>query len=119
MRVLTEYGDRPGEVLPVGPADPPVRHTGGLGDLLDHERWQVSGACQLRASLGGVERVGVVVDGEPAVGVFGVLERFGHRTHRLKGDMAGHYSIWVNGNWRITFRFIESDVELVDYQDCH
>ena len=41
------------------------------------------------------------------------------RTHRLKGELAGHYSIWVNGNWRITFRFIESDVELVDYQDYH
>jgi len=41
------------------------------------------------------------------------------RTHRLKGDLAGHYSIWVNGNWRITFRFIESDAELVDYQDYH
>ena len=30
-----------------------------------------------RGRLGVVERVGVVVDGEPAVGVFGVLERFG------------------------------------------
>jgi len=25
----------------------------------------------------------------------------------------------VNGSWRITFRFIESDVELVDYRDYH
>jgi proteic killer suppression protein len=41
------------------------------------------------------------------------------RTHPLKGDLAGHWSIWVNGNWRITFRFIEIDVELVDYQDSH
>jgi proteic killer suppression protein len=41
------------------------------------------------------------------------------RTQRLKGDLAGYYSIWVNGNWRITFRFIESDPELVDYQDYH
>ena len=41
------------------------------------------------------------------------------RTHRLKGDLAGHYSIWVNGNWWVTFRFIDSDVELVDYQDYH
>jgi len=41
------------------------------------------------------------------------------RTHRLKGDLVGHYSIWVNGSWRITFRFIDSDVELVDYQDYH
>jgi len=41
------------------------------------------------------------------------------RTHRLKGDLAGHWSIWVNGNWRVTFRFIKTDVELVDYQDYH
>jgi toxin HigB-1 len=41
------------------------------------------------------------------------------RTHPLKGNMAGQWSIWVNGNWRVTFRFVESDVELVDYQDYH
>ncbi|BDO42107.1 type II toxin-antitoxin system RelE/ParE family toxin [Cellulomonas sp. NTE-D12] len=41
------------------------------------------------------------------------------RTHALKGDLAGQWSIWVNGNWRVTFRFVETDVELVDYQDYH
>lgn len=41
------------------------------------------------------------------------------RTHRLKGDLAGHWSIWVNGNWRVTFRFLEDDVALVDYRDYH
>ncbi|SDB83622.1 proteic killer suppression protein [Raineyella antarctica] len=41
------------------------------------------------------------------------------RTQQLKGDLTGHWSIWVNGNWRVTFRFIEADVELVDYQDYH
>jgi proteic killer suppression protein len=41
------------------------------------------------------------------------------RTHPLKGDVAGHWSIWVNGNWRVTFRLSESDVELVGYQDYH
>ena len=41
------------------------------------------------------------------------------RTHPLKGDLAGPWSIWVNGNWRVTFRFVETDVELVDYQDYH
>ncbi|WP_233235782.1 type II toxin-antitoxin system RelE/ParE family toxin [Bordetella sp. LUAb4] len=25
----------------------------------------------------------------------------------------------VNGNWRITFRFIGADIELVNYQDYH
>ena len=41
------------------------------------------------------------------------------RIHQLKGKLAGHWSIWVNGNWRVTFRFVEQDVELVDYQDYH
>lgn len=41
------------------------------------------------------------------------------RAHELKGDLAGHWSVWVNGNWRVTFRFVGADVELVDYQDYH
>ncbi|MGH8962109.1 MAG: type II toxin-antitoxin system RelE/ParE family toxin [Jatrophihabitantaceae bacterium] len=41
------------------------------------------------------------------------------RLHPLKGELAGHWSIWVNGNWRVTFRFRKQDVELVDYQDYH
>lgn len=41
------------------------------------------------------------------------------RTHELKGDLAGHFSIRVSGNWRVTFRFVGVDVELVDYQDYH
>lgn len=41
------------------------------------------------------------------------------RTHELKGARADHWSIWVNGNWRVTFRFVGRDVELVDYQDYH
>lgn len=43
----------------------------------------------------------------------------GFRTQALKGHLDGHWSIWVNGNWRVPFRFVESDVELVDYQDYH
>jgi proteic killer suppression protein len=41
------------------------------------------------------------------------------RLHPLTHDLAGHWSVWVNGNWRLTFRFIGEDVELVDYQDYH
>lgn len=43
----------------------------------------------------------------------------GFRAHPLKGDLVGHWSVWVNGDWRITFRFVEADIELVDYQDYH
>ena len=31
----------------------------------------------------------------------------------------GHWSVWVNGNWRITFLFEGEDAVLVDYQDYH
>jgi len=41
------------------------------------------------------------------------------RLHALSGDLAGHWSIWVNGNWRLTFCFVGKDAELVDYQDYH
>ncbi|MGG6918292.1 UNVERIFIED_CONTAM: type II toxin-antitoxin system RelE/ParE family toxin, partial [Pseudomonas aeruginosa] len=37
----------------------------------------------------------------------------------LKGDLAGYWSVRVSGNWRLTFRFVGEDVELVDYQDYH
>jgi plasmid maintenance system killer protein len=41
------------------------------------------------------------------------------RLHALTGDLKGFQLITVNGNWRIIFRFIEQDVELVDYLDYH
>ncbi len=41
------------------------------------------------------------------------------RLHSLKGDLKGHWAVWVNGNWRVTFRFVGTDVELIDYQDYH
>lgn len=37
----------------------------------------------------------------------------------LKGELAGHGSIWVNGNWRLTFRFEGTDAVLVDDRDDH
>lgn len=39
--------------------------------------------------------------------------------HALKGQRAGQYAVWVNGNWRLTFAFEEKDAVIVDYQDYH
>jgi len=39
--------------------------------------------------------------------------------HPLTKDLAGHYSVSVNGNWRMTFTFEDEDALLVDYQDYH
>jgi proteic killer suppression protein len=41
----------------------------------------------------------------------------GWRLHRLSGRMKDHWSVWVNGNWRLTFKFDGQDAVLVDYQD--
>lgn len=43
----------------------------------------------------------------------------GMRFHTLKGDLKNHYSVTVNGNWRIIFAFEGKDAILVDYLDYH
>lgn len=43
----------------------------------------------------------------------------GYRLHQLKGDRRGIWSITVNGNWRITFEFIEGHAFIVNYEDYH
>jgi proteic killer suppression protein len=43
----------------------------------------------------------------------------GWNLHELKGTLAGHWSVKVNGNWRMTFRFEGENAILVDYQDYH
>ena len=47
------------------------------------------------------------------------MNRTGWELHALKGTLAGHWSVTVNGNWRMTFRFEGEDAILVDYQDYH
>jgi toxin HigB-1 len=43
----------------------------------------------------------------------------GWRLHALFGDLAGHWSVDVSGNWRLTFTFEGEDAVLVDYHDYH
>ena len=43
----------------------------------------------------------------------------GWKLHRLVGELADHWAITVNGNWRLTFSFEGQDAVLVDYQDYH
>ncbi len=43
----------------------------------------------------------------------------GSRLHMLKGDLAEHWAVNVSGNWRITFRFENGDVYVVNYHDYH
>lgn len=43
----------------------------------------------------------------------------GWRLHPLHGELEGHWSVEVSGNWRLTFAFEGEDAVLVDYQDYH
>lgn len=43
----------------------------------------------------------------------------GFRLHSLKGSESGRWSIWVNGNWRITFEFVDGHAYVLDYEDYH
>lgn len=43
----------------------------------------------------------------------------GFRLHPLKGSERGRWSIWVNGNWRVTFEFENGNALVLDYEDYH
>ena len=43
----------------------------------------------------------------------------GFGLHALKGSSDARWSIWVNGNWRVTFEFRDGHVFVLDYEDYH
>ena len=51
--------------------------------------------------------------------VIGDMDIPGFKLHPLKGSERGRWSIWVNGNWRVTFEFRDGQAYLLDYEDYH
>lgn len=43
----------------------------------------------------------------------------GFRLHPLKGTDRGRWSVWVNGNWCVTFVFRDGHAYVLDYEDYH
>ena len=43
----------------------------------------------------------------------------GLKLHPLKGSRKDTWAVSVSGNWRITFKFVGADAEVVDYEDYH
>ncbi len=43
----------------------------------------------------------------------------GFRLHPLKGSERGRWSVWVNGNWRLTFEFKGGNAYVLGYEDYH
>ena len=42
-----------------------------------------------------------------------------YKLHNLKGDRQGIWSVTVNANWRITFKFRDENAYIIDYEDYH
>lgn len=42
-----------------------------------------------------------------------------NRLERLRGDRDGQYSIRVNDQYRICFRWVDNNAEEVEFVDCH
>ncbi len=43
----------------------------------------------------------------------------GWRIHQLTGNRAGTWSISVSGNWRVTFRVQDGEIEDLNLEDYH
>jgi toxin HigB-1 len=43
----------------------------------------------------------------------------GYRLRPLHGNRTGMWSITVNGNWRLTFEFVDGNVHVLNYENYH
>ena len=77
--------------------------TGNLGGI------QPKHAKRLRMMLIALETAQVIGD----------MDIAGFKLHALKGADRGRWSIWVSGNWRLTFEFRDGQAFLLNYEDYH
>jgi proteic killer suppression protein len=77
--------------------------TGGVAGI------QASHASRLRMLLAALDTARFIDD----------MDVPGFRVHPLKGSGRGRWSVWVNGNWRVTFEFRDGHAYVLDYEDYH
>jgi proteic killer suppression protein len=77
--------------------------TGSMAGIQPHH------AKRLRMQLAALDTAHVLDD----------MNIAGFRLHALKGHEKGRWSIWVNGNWRLTFEFRDGHAYVLDYEDYH
>lgn len=70
---------------------------------------QANHATKLRMQLAALDTATCIED----------IDIPGYQLHKLKGLRKNIWSITVNGNWRVTFDFTESNVYIVNYEDYH
>ena len=70
---------------------------------------QAAHAKRLRMILAALDTANAIAD----------MDVPGLRLHPLKGAGRGRWSVWVNGNWRVTFEFRDGHAYILDYEDYH
>ena len=70
-------------------------------------------------NAGDVPRLRLILAALDAAEAPGDMDIAGWRLHRLKGARKGEWSVWVSGNWRVTFRFAGNNATDVNYEDYH
>jgi toxin HigB-1 len=66
-----------------------------------------------------IDRIATILAALDAATTIAAMNRPSFRLHRLKGDMAGLWSVTVRANWRIVFRFEDGRALDVDFLDYH
>jgi len=70
---------------------------------------QAKHAARLRLQLAVLDTARVIDD----------IDVPGYRLHPLKGRENARWSIWISGNWRLTFEFRDGNAYVLDYEDYH
>jgi proteic killer suppression protein len=83
----------------------------GLQELFVSGRSGRIGASQHKPALLILDHLDAAIDLADLRGV--------RKFHALKGREAGRYSMWVSGNYRITFGWRDGHAVDVDFEDYH
>lgn len=70
---------------------------------------QAKHARKLRMQLAAIDTATVISD----------IDLPGFRLHSLQGSRDAIWSITVNGNWRLTFEFVDGNAYILNYEDYH
>jgi proteic killer suppression protein len=88
-----------------------IRHKGlkRLHESDDPRRVIAEHVVKLRDILARLDAARVVAD----------MNMPGFQLHPLKGEFKGFWAVTVRSNWRVIFRFADTDAFDVDYVDYH
>ncbi len=64
---------------------------------------------KLRMQLAAIDTATVIED----------IDLPSYKLHSLKGDRSSIWSVTVNGNWRVTFEFVDGNAYIINYEDYH